>query len=704
MIVVADDDAATRYIIEQTLTHAGFSVIEAADGNEALKRCRENEVDLLLLDVEMPQLDGYDTCRSLRKSAENPQLPVVMVTSHDDRESIDRAYQVGATDFISKPISWPLLAYRLRYILRNARNLETLGDALDENRALMAALPDNIFVVDDCGIVIEHIRGDAAPGRVDSQALAGQPIAALFPNRQRNRARECIASVLASGEEVAIEFSLDGDSESASAWSECRFVYHDAVRVLAILRDTTERKRAEQRIHKLAYYDSLTGLPNRALFKERTAAMLDAKTMNIAVFAIDLDRFNRINDTLGSDVGDAALVETSRRLTATVGELKNQSAATTAEFLSCLACFGGNTFGLMLAGDLDSVDLAAIADRLGRGIAEPMTVSGHEFVVTASIGVARSPMHGLSVESLLKNAEAARSEAKNRGNNAQQIYRSSMNANIGDCLNLENDLRRAIEANELEVVYQPKFATGSGELVGTEALLRWRHSERGLISPAVFVSIAEDAGLISALSEWTINRICQQIAAWQYTGIDSVPVAVNLSGQEFVRGDPVRCIQNAVQRAGIEPADLELEITETVLMSDIRSVVSSLHRLREAGYSLAVDDFGTGFSSLRYLQRFPIDVLKIDGSFVRDVETNADSRAICTTIIALARSLNLSVVGEGVENLWQQSFLEREGCDVLQGFFLSQPLAACTFEMLMRKQFSRTAKNAKSSLSLVTSA
>jgi len=255
-----------------------------------------------------------------------------------------------------------------------------------------------------------------------------------------------------------------------------------------------------------------------------------------------------------------------------------------------------------------------------------------------------------------------------------------MSADSLECLDLENELRRALENDSLGVAYQPKCRTDTGTLVGAEALLRWEHPTRGDISPKVFIPIAEEAGLISQLGEWVTNRVCQQIAAWHYTGVSTVPISINVSGAEFVGGNPLDTVMHAVRRAGIAPGLIELEITETVLMSDIRSVVSTLHELREAGFSLAVDDFGTGYSSLRYLQRFPVDTLKIDSSFVRDVETNGDSRAICTAIVALARSLRLGVVGEGVETEWQRRFLEREGCDVLQGFLVSRPIPAADFE------------------------
>jgi len=308
-----------------------------------------------------------------------------------------------------------------------------------------------------------------------------------------------------------------------------------------------------------------------------------------------------------------------------------------------------------------------------------LLLNGHEFVVTASVGMATSSEHGSTVEALLQNAESARDEAKRLGSNTQKLYQSSMDSGVTERLNLENELRRALENDEMAMVYQPKFCAQTLEPDGAEALLRWFHPERGEIPPATFIPVAEKSGLIIDLGHWVARTVCQQISSWEYFGLSAGPIAINISGQEFGIGAPVTTLTEAVKEAAISASALELEITETVLMSDIRSVMRALHALREEGFRVAVDDFGTGYSSLRYLQRLPVDVLKIDSSFVHDVERNTDSRAICTAVIALAQRLGLKVVGEGVETKWQLEFLKREACDVVQGFLLSRPLSPDDF-------------------------
>ena len=681
IVVVADDDAATRYVITSTLAHEGFSVIEAANGQEAIDAFKRSSPDVILMDVEMPGTDGYQACSVIRHSEGGADLPVVMVTGHDDSESINRAYEVGATDFISKPINWSLIGHRLRYILRGVRNFQALGISEVENRALIAAIPDSIFIVSGDGTILNHVSGGNSSGNNDGKELSGKSILSVLPDGLGNDIGQSIDSVLSTGENTAIEYRVERPGDE-SRWYESRFVHHGDKKVLVIIRDISDRKHAENKIHRLAYYDSLTGLPNRPLFKEQVQKELEvarAGNGSLALFNIDLNRFKRINDTLGSSTGDDVLVKMATRLSKYVDSLRLHQSNGTGGPDSCLASFGGNEFALLLSGLSHPSDFTLIAEQLRKLLAEPVMLKGHEFVVTASIGVAMYPEHGASVEALLKNAESARDEAKHLGGNTQKLYRSSMNSGVTECLNLENELRRALENDELSMYYQPKYCANTREHRGAEALLRWFHPERGEISPTAFIPIAEESGLITELGCWVANNVCQQISSWEYFGISPGPIAINISGQEFSLGDPVATLTAAVSKADIARSALELEITETVLMSDIRSVMLALHALREEGFSLAVDDFGTGYSSLRYLQKFPIDVLKIDSSFVHDVERNSDSRAICTAIIALARSLGLKVVGEGVESNWQLEFLKRQACDMVQGFLLSKPLSPNDF-------------------------
>ncbi len=679
VVMIVDDDPATLHVLSHTLAHDGFSVIEASNGQEAVDAFEQARPDVILMDVEMPGMDGYQACTAIRRSKRGANIPLVMVTGHDDSESINRAYAVGATDFVSKPINWSLIGHRLRYILRGARNLHELRGSEAENRALIAAFPDSIFLVNADGIILKHLSGERPFG--NGEALPGQDLARLMPSELGKEIVYSIYSVLSTGAIATLEYQVEtrGDNE---CWIESRFVHHGNEKVLVMLRDISERKHAEKKIHTLAFYDSLTGLPNRSFFKKQFKTVLaGAKSHNdaLAVFNIDLNRFKRINDTLGSSTGDAVLKKMAARLSSYADKTLRDRTTGAADPDCCLARFGGDEFALLLSGVSEPADLSLIAEQLRNLIAKPLQLKGHEFVMTASIGIATYPENGASVDGLLKKSETARNEAKHLGSNTQTLYRSSMHSGITKRLKLENELRRALENNDLSMYYQPKHCAKTLAHCGAEALLRWFHPEQGEIPPTTFIPVAEESGLITDLGCWVANKVCEQISSWQYLGITAGPIAINISGQEFGLGDPVATLTDAVNKANISASALELEITETVLMSDIRSVISSLHALREEGFRLAVDDFGTGYSSLRYLQKFPVDVLKIDSSFVHDVEKNTDSRAICTAIIALARSLGLKVVGEGVESNWQLEFLARQACDTVQGFLLSKPLSAQDF-------------------------
>ncbi|RZV35267.1 MAG: GGDEF and EAL domain-containing protein [Chromatiales bacterium] len=687
VVLIADDDDGTRYILAETLSHEGYHVVRARCGQEAVDKFLQHGPDVVLLDVEMPGKDGYEACQAIRSHSEGGDVPIVMVTSNDDSESINRAFDVGATDFISKPINWSLIGHRLRYILRGASHLRSLAISESQNRALITAIPDRIFTIDQEGMIVAHQcrRDPHSSHHASDDHLRGERLADVLPADVDDAVARAIDTVRANGREATFEFQLHRDN-SAQRWYECRFVPHVDQKILVISRNVTERKQAEEEIHRLAYYDSLTALPNRARFKRELQALLAEAGQTrgeLAVLSIDLNHFKRINDALGTITGDAVLKEMAARLVTVADEWVNDAGIRTDA--CCVACFGGDEFALVVPGPSSTRAAEPLANRVRDTLSEPLVINGHEFVVTASVGIATYPQHGGTVEVLMKNAESARREARQLGRNTQAFYRSSMSTGVTEGLNLENELRRALENDELAVYYQPKYCAQTMKQHGAEALLRWQHPTRGEIAPSAFVPIAEESGIISDLGRWVAEKVCQQIALWNYLGVEPGPIAINVSGQEFGLGDPVSTLTDAVRHAGIAASSVELEITETVLMSDIRSVMRALHTLREEGFSIAVDDFGTGYSSLRYLQRLPIDVLKIDYSFVRHLEKYSDTRAICTAIIAMAHSLGLKVVAEGVENQWQLDFLQRESCDMAQGFLMSRALPATGLTELLHK-------------------
>ena len=438
---------------------------------------------------------------------------------------------------------------------------------------------------------------------------------------------------------------------------------------VGVLNDVTYRKDAEARLNHLANHDPLTGLPNRNLLHDRLAHAIARRREGMAaVLFLDLDRFKLINDSYGHDVGDELLKAVAARLS---GCLRGEDT---------VARLGGDEFVVLLE-DLPGIDAAAsIAGKIAARLAEPLSVGGRELPLAASIGIALYPRDGRVPQDLLKNADTAMYRAKEAGRGGFCFFAGEMNMHALRRLTLENELRRALDGGELEVFYQPQVAMDSGRLLGAEALVRWRHPLKGLVAPADFIPVAEETGLIVALGEQVLRAACRQIADWQRRGLPPLTVAVNLSPRQFRQADLVATIAGILAETGADPARLELEITEGAAMQNADEAVAALRRLRAMGVGLAIDDFGTGYSSLSYLKRFPIDKLKIDRSFVQGVPDDGDDTAIVQAIAAMAGSLKLKLLAEGVESEAQRAFLESLGCAEAQGWLFGRALPAADFE------------------------
>jgi diguanylate cyclase (GGDEF)-like protein/PAS domain S-box-containing protein len=455
-------------------------------------------------------------------------------------------------------------------------------------------------------------------------------------------------------------------------------------------RDITERKQWDEKIRTLAYNDSLTKLPNRQAFKEQvTRAILLAKRHQRvgAVLYLDLDEFKRINDTLGHDIGDMLLKNVTRRLEAQLREtdLVRHSSDNNEERRN-IARLGGDEFTVLLE-DIQKPEVAAVvAKRVQEAIARSYNLNGHEVYVTPSIGIAVFPRDGQDVEELLKNADTAMYHAKAVGKNNFQFYSEQMNVLATTRLKLEGKLRKALACNEMELYYQPQVDLTSGQIVSAEALLRWREPELGMVSPVEFIPIAEETGMIIELGEWVLNEACRQNKAWQDAGYCPIRIAVNLSSMQFIQRDLSMKVAKALKNSKLNPQYLELEITESVIMRNVNETISTLNDFKEMGISVSVDDFGTGYSSLNYLKRFPLDNLKVDRTFVKDIPDNDDDVTITSAIIALAQSLGLGVVAEGVETESQLSFLRQQGCEMAQGYLFSKPLPADELVDMLRMQ------------------
>ncbi|SMF20599.1 diguanylate cyclase (GGDEF) domain-containing protein [Alteromonadaceae bacterium Bs31] len=437
--------------------------------------------------------------------------------------------------------------------------------------------------------------------------------------------------------------------------------------------DVTENKLAESalRDHKsqinyVTFHDPLTGLANRSLFYDRmhkSISRAKRSESSLAVMLFDLDRFKNINDSLGHDAGDAFLKQVAKNMQ---DELRDTDT---------VSRLGGDEFVVALENISDILDIESIARKLLECLAQPVIVQGHEISCTASIGISVFPNNGDSIDQLLKNADTAMYRAKAAGKNRFQFYQSAMSDTAVNYLLLENDLRRAIDQNELCLYYQPQIDLSSGRIIGLEALVRWQHKDRGMISPIHFIPLAEETGLIEPLGDWVLEHACERFQAWLEQGVNLGKIAVNLSTRQFRQDKFETSVHNILQRTGLSPEYLELEITESSAMENAATTIDMLKCLSQMGLSLAIDDFGTGYSSLAYLQRFPIQKLKIDRSFIHDIDKDTQESAIAKSIIDLAHNMSLEVIAEGVERPAQSSWLNERGCDQVQGFYYSRPLS-----------------------------
>jgi len=696
-ILVVDDDAGGRRLTRATLTKAGFDVREAVNGQAALDAMQDGMPDLVLLDVSMPVMDGFTACATLRTMPGGNRVPVVMMTGLDDTPSIERAFEVGATDFITKPISWAVLPHRVRYMLRassaindlqqNERrlsNAQRIGEMGDWEWDLRSA------TIEPSGQAWRIFGHTEAAGTLTSERF----FATVHPE-DAERLRMACERGADNGEGFAIDHRVvlhDGSVRHLHQQVEVieREGTGRALRLAGAVHDITRRKDAEEQIRRLAYYDPLTGLPNRLLFSEQLGKAISQAARHgrhVAIMFIDLDNFKRVNDTLGHKAGDELLRLASARLASVLRAQDSLSRNTVdAGSTHSIARLGGDEFIVQLTDVQRADDAAMVAQRLVDALNEPVTLQGTEVFVGGSVGVAMYPDDGADIDTLLMNADTAMYRAKAAGRGGFQLYDRSMNALALERLRMETRLRRALERNEFVLHYQPRVDVVTGRIVGAEALIRWQHPERGLLPPAEFIPLVEDAGLVIPIGEWAIQTVCAQSAAWTREGLDAVPVAVNLASTHLKERDLPALVARALEVHGVPATCLEIEVTESILLAEPELSISIAQQLATMGVQLSIDDFGTGYSSLAYLKKLPIAALKIDRSFVRDLVTDPDDEAIVTAIIALAHSLKLKVVAEGVETPAQLAFLQAVACDEYQGFLTSRAVSPDEFRLLLQRR------------------
>lgn len=692
-VLIIDDDALTRLLAAEALRESGFSVFEADCGEEGLRAFGNVEPDVVLLDVVMPGIDGFEVCRRLRGEPRGERLPIIMLTGLEDTSSIERAYDEGATDFISKPINWTLLRHRVRYVLRSAALLDELVRSEDvlANAQRIGRMGSWEWLLEDdllnCSDTYMTLFGENA-------ATFGEGHEAVL-SRLYPADRELLNDALEgarSGRAYQLEYRIVRPDGAVRTMQEIAVPVFDSSgsveSVQGTLQDITDRVEAERRIRFLAYFDSLTGLPNRQSFRETLDAMVlrvGRRKDSCAVMFLDMDRFGRINESLGQDCADQVLQLIAARLRDfSRFELETGPAREGREEVS-VARLGGDEFALMLEGQGDEQSLFDVASRLQAQLQRPIRVGGHDLTLSACIGMSVFPVHASDADSLMKCAETAVSQAKREGSGGSvQLFTEQMKIASFAKLSLENALRRGVERGELKMYYQAKVDAVRRCIVGAEALVRWAHPERGLVSPSEFIPLAEEVGLIIPVSEWVVRDVCRQFALWRASGLEPPPISINLSAGHFRHVGLLDLIGDALDRYRIDPRYIEFELTESSLMRDAEQTDRILNGFREMGLRIAVDDFGTGYSSLAYLKRFALNVVKIDRSFVNDIEDDPSDAAIVAAIVAMTHSLGMEVVAEGVETQSQARHLISLGCSVMQGYLYSHPVSAAEFEASLR--------------------
>lgn len=687
LALVVDDDAAARTRARFELRAAGFEVIEAADGLAAIEAVRSRHPDLVLLDVQMPGIDGFETCRRIRSEPQGMEISILMVTSSEDVAAVEQSFEAGATDFATKPIQWSLLRHRALFLAR-------VGGAFRRLHRTLLGLADSERRLSDAQR-LAHV-GNWQWLVEANQMLWSDEVRRIVgvETEPHSPTFEALLAAVHPEDRAAVEKTLQAAVSGQTGWDlehrvqcgqQVRFVHHQGTvdidpltgerRVLGTLQDVSERRANEEKIRKLAFYDPLTGLPNRRMLHDRlgrTLRFAREHGRSVALMFVDIDHFKWVNDSMGHAAGDRLLSEVAQRLVNSLrlGDDIFRAGMDSSSFLSRV---GGDEFVVTLLAS-DGPELAGkVARRILSMLQRPLSIGGKEIAISASIGIALFPDDAQSPDTLLRHADVAMYNAKAGGRNRYQFYTESLSKSADRALVIQAGLQRALRDEAFTLHYQPQVATRSGRITRFESLIRWEIPGKGLVPPGEFINIAEETGLILPIGEWVLATACRDCKAWQRQGLSGVGVAVNVSPVQLRRPEMAGLVASTLEQTGLEPHLLELELTETALLQHTKEVAATLDQLKKMGVRLALDDFGTGYASLSYLKKIPFDALKIDREFIRDLATDPGDRAIVSAIVAIAKSFGLAVVAEGVETALHERLVREEGCDAMQGYRLGMP-------------------------------
>jgi diguanylate cyclase (GGDEF)-like protein/PAS domain S-box-containing protein len=684
-VIIVDDNEMNRDMLARRLERKGYVISMAEGAQGLLNRVEEDVVDLVLLDIEMPEITGLDALKSLRECYSPTELPIIMVTARDQSEDVVKALNLGANDYLTKPIDFPVALARINTQL--AHKKAEAAQRESEERYALAVRGANDGLWDwnlRENIMYFSPRWKMMLGYQENE-IGDSPDEwfSRISHSDRDRVKN---DIIAHQNGLTPHFESESrvqHKDGTFRWMLSRgvAVYDSSGKALRMAGSQTD-------ITEAKVSDVLTGLPNRLLFIDRVGRLVEHvrrhKDHLFAVLFLDLDGFKTINDSLGHGAGDQLLIELADRL---LKCLRTCDTITRYLDVSTMARLGGDEFAVLLDHIKDPKDASLVAERILKSLSTPFNLDGKEVFSSASIGIALSSIGYEYPEDLIRDADTAMYRAKSLGKSRYAEFDADMRASVIARLELETDLRRAVERDELRNYYQPIVALNSGRIAGFEALMRWQHPTRGLVQPLQFIPIAEETGLIRELGWWNLETACRQIRAWNAdrTPDSLLTMSVNLSAKQFMEPNLVGRIAKLLHDLEVPPESLKFEITESTVMEDATAATNMLLEIKSLGVQLSIDDFGTGYSSLSYLHRFPFDTLKIDRSFTQMMSRAGGSIEIVRTILPMANNLSLKVIAEGVETKEQIAMLRDMHCEYAQGYYFSKPVTATEASELLEQ-------------------
>lgn len=680
LILIADDSLLERISLRDFLKAEGYEVAEACNGAEAVTQFHALSPDIVLLDFIMPEMDGITACRRIKGISAGEKIAVFMITSIADEESVDMAYEAGATDYINKPVNHAVLRQRIKRALEAQQTAKDLDHSNAFSESIISHSLEGIVTI-NAAQKIKYINPAVSRIFNFSEAqLKGADLSVIMPTFNiHDYDDQWLTKILSDTPQEMNGLKGDGGQLPLEV-TVGRFQAEGQTYYSLTIRDISSRKSYEEKIQYQAFYDSLTGLPNRVFLKERMSFEIARARRNNTKFAIlylDLDRFKVINDTLGHETGDLLIKELANRL---------KLAIRTDDLV---ARMGGDEFVILLPGLFHVELVGKIASKILDTVKQPMVIDGKKLNLSISIGITIFPDDAQDSEMLLTYADIAMYRAKENGKDTFQAFTQELNTRAVERLDLENGLRQAVENNEFVVFYQPKVNTKSLQIVGMEALVRWQHPTLGLISPMSFIPVAEETGLIVPIGAWVLRTACTHNQSLVAEGLPPLTIAVNLSMRQFEAQDMVETVTTILEETGMSPEYLELEITESIAVKNAHYTVSVIQELQKIGVTFSIDDFGTGYSSLSQINSLSVDKLKIDKSFVSPIDGVKENSIIASTVLTLGKNLNMLVIAEGVETQAQVDFFTDNDCDEMQGYFIAKPMTWESFKKLYLENLGR---------------